>query len=251
MSLLALTYHDVTHPNNTSSGYAGAGADRFKLTQARFAEYLDATEPVQAQARSLFLTFDDVGASARETIAVMLAERGWRGHFFVVTSLIGEPGFLGPEGVKELHAAGTWSAATVTRIRTSRSCPAHGHRGMEAQQGDARCLLGGPVEAASVPTGFYTATVGRCAVEAGLTHLFTSEPWLEPRPLDGGSAGYGRFSVISTTPAARIASLCRLSRAAVWREASLFWYGRQVAKRALGPLYTRLREPLLARLTRR
>ena len=51
------------------------------------------------------LTFDDGGASALD-IAGMLERRGWRGHFFVTTSRIGEPGFVGPDAVRELAERG-------------------------------------------------------------------------------------------------------------------------------------------------
>lgn len=261
MPLLALAYHDVVGPGKPPSGFGGIGADRFKLERTRFAEHLDAvarsgiavcavTDTGGQPARRLFLTFDDGGASAAAAIAPMLDAHGWRGHFFIVTGRIGEPGFLAGDEIRELHAGGhvigshSHSHPNLTRLPVA--AVADEWKRSTAILED---LLGEPVEVASVPTGFYSDAVGRAAADAGLSHVFTSEPWLRPHPAGSGRA-YGRFSVISTTPAARIGSLCELSRATVWREASV-WYGRKAAKRVLGPVYARLREPLLARLPRR
>jgi peptidoglycan/xylan/chitin deacetylase (PgdA/CDA1 family) len=262
VSLLALTYHDVIPLGHSISGFVGLGSDRFKLTQTHFAEHLSAvassavtvalvTDTALRSPRRLFLTFDDGGTSASTTIAPMLADLGWRGHFFVVTSQIGASGFLGPEAVRELRAAGhVVGSHSHTHPDLTRVPALTVSEEWKRSRAILEDLLGEPVEVASVPTGSYTDAVGRAAAEAGFSKIFTSEPWLKPRVLGGDGTAYGRFSVISTTPAERIASLCRLSRAAVWREASV-WYSRKAAKRALGPVYARLREPLLARLPKR
>ena len=46
-----------------------------------------------SQERHVLLTFDDGGKSAVR-IADLLEEQGWRGHFFITTAMIGEPGFV-------------------------------------------------------------------------------------------------------------------------------------------------------------
>ena len=71
------------------------------------------------------------------------------------------------------------------------------------------------------------------------------EPWLEPRLL-GDARVYGRFSIVSDTPASHVAALCRLERGTLWRERAS-WETRKVAKTALGPLWFPVREALLAR----
>src|SRR5205823_11855730 len=69
------------------------------------------------------LTFDDGGASAITTIAPMLEEFGWRGHFFITTDYIDAPGFLTREQIRELHRRG--------HVIGSHSCS---HRGRMSSQ---------------------------------------------------------------------------------------------------------------------
>jgi CheY-like chemotaxis protein len=106
-------------------------------------------------------------------------------------------------------------------------------------------VLGAPVTVLSVPTGFYTSRVGRIAAEAGYRHLFTSEPRVRPRSLSGALV-YGRFSVLASTPAARVEQLCRFSRGALWREGAK-WYAKRVPKILLRGHYERVRRFVLAR----
>jgi hypothetical protein len=106
-------------------------------------------------------------------------------------------------------------------------------------------LLGTAVTVASVPTGRYTKRVGLLAVQAGYEHVFTIEPWLEPRQL-GSMLVYGRYAVYATTSEARVAALCSLSRPTLlWMAGG--WYARKAAKAVLGPLYDPLRRRVLAR----
>ena len=233
MSLLALVYHDVIHLTGALSGFVGTGADRFKVGHVRFAEHLAAvaksgiavslvTERAKAPLQRLFLTFDDGGASASTTIAPMLAEQGWPGHFFVVTEQIGAPGFLGPDGIRELRAAGhvigTHSHSHPNLARLPAAEIADEWKRSKAILED---LLGEQVDVASVPTGYYSDAVGREAVAAGLEHVFVSDPRLRPRPIGESGTLYGRFAVISTTPSERVERLCGLSRTTVLREASV------------------------------
>lgn len=106
-------------------------------------------------------------------------------------------------------------------------------------------LLGAEVDTLSVPRGYATLSILDAAAACGYRHLFTSEPWLEPREV-GTALAYGRLSVTEVTPVSRVAAFARLSRTAVLREASL-WYARKAAKAAAGPAYDRVRERLLAR----
>ena len=116
---------------------------------------------------------------------------------------------------------------------------------MAGQQGRPRRPRRSAVVVASVPTGRYTDEVGLLAAEAGYEHLFTSEPWLEPRAL-GSARAYGRFAINARTSPERIAALCSLSRPTLlWMGGG--WYARKAAKAALGPVYDPLRRRVLAR----
>jgi|SRR5215210_1866896 len=245
-------YHDV---GLEATGFTGAGADRYKLTRDGFAAHLDAIagdgrKPSlvtdSGGERRIALTFDDGGRSAATTIAPMLAQRGWHGHFFVTTERIGTPGFLDEDDIRALAAAGhvVGSHSHTHPVMTTLA---------DAQIADEwlrskavlEDVLAAPVTVLSVPNGFYSERVGRVAAEAGYRHIFTSQPWLRPRPLAGALA-YGRFSVLAATPAARVEGLCRFSRRAVATEAAK-WYAKSIPKRLLGRHYRRMRQVLLAR----
>lgn len=258
--VLALMYHDVAATGRLDeTGFRGPGADHYKLTPESFADHLDVigasgrhpelvTTPAETT-RRILLTFDDGGRSAGDTIAPMLTARGWRGHFFVTTDRIDTAGFLTRAEIAALHSAGhvvgSHSHSHPVMTRLSDAEIADEWRRSKTILEDT---LGAAVTTLSVPTGYYEERVGRIAVGLGYRHVFTSEPWLEPRRLGDGVA-YGRFQVTAGTPAARVDALCRFSRSAVWRAASAR-RAKAGAKTMLGPAYGAVRRALLARTAR-
>jgi hypothetical protein len=97
-------------------------------------------------------------------------------------------------------------------------------------------VLGEPCETASVPGGDLSARVQRCAAEAGVRYLFTSEPTVTPTHVDGCWT-LGRFVVKTGTSAARVAELARLRG---WRRALLVRQLKLAARHLLPGLYRRL-----------
>jgi hypothetical protein len=91
----------------------------------------------------------------------------------------------------------------------------------------------------------WSPAVARAAAAAGYTDFFVSDPRTKPSVVEDIRV-HGRFSVIADTTPERIAALCRLSRAAIWREVA-FWRARTAGKRALGPIYARRRSRILGR----
>lgn len=238
-------YHEVTD-DPASSGFQRPGALAYKHTIAAFAEHLAriAETPIRpslmteldltAPGRHLVLTFDDGGKSAL-TAAELLAKRGWKGHFFIVTSLIGHPTFLDAGGIRALRAAG--------HVIGSHS---HTHPSIFREQAPARMveewrissdilsqLTGDPCTSAAVPGGDISTRVLESADTAGLRYLFTSEPWLTPRRM-GNCAILGRYSVKVTTSAAQVGALARFRG---WRTALLRRRLKVWATRALPPVY--------------
>jgi peptidoglycan/xylan/chitin deacetylase (PgdA/CDA1 family) len=194
----------------------------------------------------VLLTFDDGGRSALSETAPMLERRGWRGHFFVTTDRIGASGFLERDDIISLHEAGH---VVGSHACTHRPLPPLDDADLRREWSESKAiledLLGAPVTVASVPTGRYSRRVGLAAAEAGYEHLFTIEPWLEPRPL-GSLLQHGRFSVYARTSERRITALCSLSRPTLlWMSGG--WYARKAAKAVLGPVYDPLRRRVLAR----
>lgn len=243
--IAALMYHEVTDAPATT-GFQRPGAVAYKHSVAAFTEHLarldDAPHPpslitdvdLHAPGRHLVLTFDDGGTSAL-VAAELLARRGWKGHFFIVTSLIGSPTFLDAAGIRAMRDAG--------HLIGSHS---HTHPNIFRDQSTARMveewrvsadilsqITGDPCASASVPGGDISARVLESADAVGIRYLFTSEPWLRPRRV-GDCAVLGRYSVKVTTSAAQVSALVHFrgwTRALVRRRLKVW------ATRALPPLY--------------
>ena len=243
--IAAFTYHEVTD-DPSSSGFQRLGAVPYKLTPRAFAEHLawiaagpvaptrvtsiDFTRP----GRFLVLTFDDGGKSALYA-GDELCRRGWTGHFFVVSSLVGGRTFMTAGDIRHLvscgHLVGTHSHThpdifrdlTATRMleewRTS--CDAIGD------------LVGEACVTASVPGGDISLAVLESAWRAGVRYLFTSEPWLAPRRVHECWV-LGRFSPKAGTPPARIGELARFRG---WTRALMLRRLKALARASLPLLY--------------
>ena len=238
-------FHEVTD-DPTSTGFQRPGAMAYKHSHQAFARYLDqfATAPERPKlvtavdlaqpGRHLFLTFDDGGKSALAA-AEALEHRGWRGHFFIVTSLLGNRTFLTAEEIRALrrggHVIGSHSHTHPSIFREQSP-------GRMVEEWRTSCdqlaqLLGEPCLSASVPGGDISRRVLESARTAGLQYLFTSEPWLNPRRLDTCWI-LGRYSVKVETSAARVGELARFRG---WTSALVRRRLKVLATRALPPLY--------------
>jgi peptidoglycan/xylan/chitin deacetylase (PgdA/CDA1 family) len=264
MKVNALCYHDVVADGAAldSSGFDGAAANSYKLDAAAFRLHMewieqevlasrDARRPStihdlllrkSSASQTCLLTFDDGGSSAISTIAPILEDFGWRGHFFVTTDYIDAPGFLNRTGIRELHRRG--------HVIGSHSCT---HRGRMSSFGPERLvmewgiskeilsgLLGEEVTTAAVPSGFYVPLVAEAAATVGLKALFTLEPTSRVESI-GGCLVLGRYLIKRNAPArlaARLAVGSMVPRAAQW----LTWNAKKVAKSGLGGLYPKVRK---------
>jgi peptidoglycan/xylan/chitin deacetylase (PgdA/CDA1 family) len=94
-------------------------------------------------------------------------------------------------------------------------------------------LLGEPCPTASLPGGDASTLVFRAAAQAGLHYLFTSEPWLKARRVDGCWI-LGRVFPKVGTPPERVGELARFRG---WRRALLTRRLKGFARRAFPPLY--------------
>jgi peptidoglycan/xylan/chitin deacetylase (PgdA/CDA1 family) len=256
MKVLALEYHDVVADGDfDASGFPGAAAGSYKLTEEAFASHLDAIAATGAQAtravdwlanpgpgRPFFLTFDDGGRSAHGSIADALEAHGWRGHFFVTAGQVDMPAFLTRAEVRDLHARGhVIGSHSYTHPSMMGTCP-------PAQLADewARSVgllsdvLGEPVLTASLPGGFYTRPVAESAARAGLRVLFTSHPSTATEVVDGCRV-VGRYILRRwSTPrlAAALAAGKLRPRASQWLLRSTLTMLRSVG----GRQYTRVRD---------
>jgi peptidoglycan/xylan/chitin deacetylase (PgdA/CDA1 family) len=244
----AFGYHEVT-TDPATTGFQRPGAAPYRLTPDGFDAHLAAfaAGPIApervtdvdlaAGGSHLFLTFDDGGRSALDA-AELLARRGWRGHFFIVTGLLGERTFLEAAGVRALHDAGhVIGTHSHTHPAIFREQPFD--RMVEewrVSRDRLEQIVGEPCLSASVPGGDLSAAVLRSAATAGLRWLFTSEPWVAPRR-QGDCWVLGRAMVkVSTSPQ----TAGDLARFRGWGRALLVRRIKNAARAVAPPLYRML-----------
>jgi peptidoglycan/xylan/chitin deacetylase (PgdA/CDA1 family) len=238
-------YHDVAEEEK-ASGFRVSSARPYQLALPRFVAHLEAVGQGPLPPRTVFdfssdrngllLTFDDGGESAMR-VSELLDARGWKGHFFVTTGFIGKAGFVSRNDVLDLHRRGHVVGSH------SHTHPNICYNLREEEMLDEwrmSCnllgdILGAPVTTASVPGGDMDRRTVATAAQAGIRHLFTSEPTFTPWR-DSEITCFGRVCVMHDTPPAAIERFIRFKG-----------FGRQMAirrskqfiKRLVGPLYRR------------
>jgi peptidoglycan/xylan/chitin deacetylase (PgdA/CDA1 family) len=267
MGAITLLVHDVYVSDPAESGFRSDAADRYKLSIADFDAQLDGvarargdapalatddmfrvagrhTQPAvacAANAHTPFLfTVDDGGVSYHTLIADRLEARGWRGHCFVSTDFIGQPGFLDAVRIRDLdargHVIGSHSASHPARFSacTTEQMVAEWSRSRDVLED----ILGHRVDVASVPGGYFSPAVARAAHAAGIRVLFTSEPVTTIQPaLD--CTLIGRFTIRQGDPAdaaQRFVMASPWARATAWAS----WNAKGLIKPLLGPSYIRI-----------
>lgn len=244
--MVYLLFHDVYASDPRDSGFRSPAADRYKLTIGQFERELSGLAQAGPDALPFELTFDDGGASFYSIAANRLEALGWRGHCFVSTDFVDQPGFLTRANIRELHqrghVIGSHTASHPPRIHTySRDVILDEWRRSIAMLAE---ITGAPVRSASVPGGFYHRIVGEAAAEAGITTLFTSEPVLSSSIVDGCRIE-GRFTIRQHSApglAARLVGAPSWSRWAMWAD----WNAKAAVKPILGPFYARVADWLMA-----
>jgi peptidoglycan/xylan/chitin deacetylase (PgdA/CDA1 family) len=161
------------------------GEDRVWVTVDQFEQVLDAV----AGRDDVRFTFDDGNASDVEIALPRLVEAKVKAEFFVCAGLLGEPGRVDADGVRELVKAGMrvgshgWLHRDWRRVNESEAREEF----VEAQRviGD---LIGSPVTTAAIPFGSYDRHVLRRLRPARLRRVYTSDggparpdSWLQPR----------------------------------------------------------------------
>lgn len=186
------------------------------------------------------ITVDDGGVSYHTHIADALESRGWRGHCFVTTGMIGRRGFLDTALLRDLDVRGHVIASHSATHPTRFSACSYPQMVSEWRQSRAvlEDILGHAVTVASIPGGYFSPAVAQSAREAGIDVLFTSEPvtTIDDR---SGVTLIGRFTIRQGDR--RDASM-RLVSPSSWArtEAWLRWNAKGLVKPLLGPAYMRV-----------
>jgi peptidoglycan/xylan/chitin deacetylase (PgdA/CDA1 family) len=260
MKALAIMYHDVVERGaDDASGFPGAWPALYKLERGEFEKHLNAIQAaIGAKSVSLadgpvvencalFLTFDDGGVSAYDPIAPMLEKRGWRGHFFITTDRIGQPGFVTREHIRELrrrgHVIGSHSCSHPTRMSAlSREELMREWSGSVALLSD---ILGEGATVASVPGGYYSRAVAQAAAACGVRNLFNSEPTVRVSSIDGCLV-LGRYFV-QRGMAPETSAGFAAGRFGPRAKQSALWAVKKAAKAIGGEAYVRVLRRLLGR----
>lgn len=263
MKVTGLLFHDVVPRGRPDlSGFQSPDADIYKIDCVEFEQHLATIDQSILEPPTLvfdqksitgprvLITFDDGGVSAATFIADILGARGWLGHFLITTDFIGNPGFLGPPQIRDLHSRGhiigTHSCSHPVRMA---ACSTE-QLDREWRESIARLqdILGSAIEVASIPGGDYGDNVVAAAAEAGIRHLFTSEPLTSVRMVKGCYI-YGRFSVQQGVRPQLVKSLIRGD---VWpRIRTLaFWNAKKILKKAGGSVWIEGRRRIIAARSR-
>lgn len=271
MNFITLMYHDVASQDAfATSGFAGAGADLYKLATEDFNAHLNtiaqraAHAPVRVcdvdykvdcksekhEARAtppLMLTFDDGGASAHTIIAPMLEARGWRAHFFVSTNRINTPEFLSHKQIVDLHNRGhiIGSHSHSHPLRMAHLSPAQLACEWQMSVGILSDITGERVTTASIPGGGFSLAVAETAAASGIENLFTSEPVRRARAINGCTL-FGRYAVQRRTSPNQISDLIGKGNYARHRQYAL-WNFKKVFKRVGGENFLKLRQFIIER----
>jgi peptidoglycan/xylan/chitin deacetylase (PgdA/CDA1 family) len=238
-------YHDVTD-DPCASGLQRDAATPFKLHPTEFGAHLDSISrglavpalvtdiDLARPGRHLLLTFDDGGKSALK-VGDELSRRGWRGHFFISTSLIGRRTFLDASEIRHLRKAGHMVGShSHTHPNIYRELSWERMVVEWRQSSDILAqILGEPCITGAVPGGEISEAVLRSGGRAGLRYLFTSEQLLRPQ-IVGGCWVLGRFCTKATTTPETIAQLAQFQG---WAGKLLMRRIKGVARRSVPPLY--------------
>lgn len=251
--LNTLLFHDVYQDRPDESGFRGAAADRYKLPLDAFRRQLrsigavrddapvDVTRVPQSPGSAPWaFSVDDGGISYHSLLAPLLAERGWIGHCLVTTDRLGQPGFLHPRHVRELHDAGhVIGSHTASHPRRIDAC---GWNRLVDEWARSKAVLeditGSEILVGSVPGGYFVPRVARAAREAGLRFLFTSEPETTTRLMHDCRV-LGRYTIRRNSPDDLAGRLLRPRDTARMRQWAA-WNVKKVIKKALGTGYIHL-----------
>lgn len=134
--------------------------------------YLAAKPPI---AVPVVISFDDGDLSCHSIAAPILERHGLRGHFFVVTGWIGQPGFMTADHLRDLVRRGhAVQSHSCSHPRLPSLPAARIDKELCDSKSDLEWILGVPVTQFSIPGGAYDDRVIEAARRAGYAAVFNS-----------------------------------------------------------------------------
>jgi len=248
--IISFGYHDVVCDNNFESGFQNIGAIQYKLRSNVFEHQIgiisDYLESKQLDKNLVALTFDDGGESFYSVIAPVLEKYGFKGYFFITTSLIGTKGFVSREQVKELHTRGHVIGTHSHTHPKNISNLSYGK--IEEEWSNSVEILSNiiseKVRVASIPGGFYSEKSRKALLKCGIEIIFTSYPSRKVRHNADNQYIIGRFSIKKDTSSKSLIRLISNNGFFVICE-FIKWKVLALARLTLGNKYYLIREALL------
>lgn len=187
---VAFLYHDVIPSEyNDESGYATQGSWRYKLSPKRFQNHLDRlkTKHISVSLVSeltpdftgqhVLLTFDDGGQSLADYAAPIMENEDLRGHIFIITDFVGQPGYLDRSQIQELSNIGHHIGShTRTHPNLKSLSPIERKDELLGSKKEIESITGRNCESLSIPGGAYNEEVVNHAFQLGYSNVFTSKP---------------------------------------------------------------------------
>ena len=243
-------YHDVFRNDIKESGFQNTGAIPYKLNSHAFedqiciiSKFCDTGKLGKSQ---IALTFDDGGESAHTIIAPILEKYGFKGFFFITTSLTGTTGFMNKEQILDLHNRGHYIGAhshTHPRNISNLSVTEIAYEWTKSVE-TLNKIISSQINVASIPGGFYSEQSRIKLHECGIKTIFTSIPTKKIEYNSDNQQIIGRFTIKNETSAEVISQLLsNNSMALIYQFAK--WRGLALVRSALGNNYYRIREILL------
>ncbi len=150
--------------------------------------YRDIISAVQREP-NVAVTFDDGNASDVETALPPLVSAGLKATFFVLAGRLDKAGYLAPDDLSSLSAAGMQIGSHGMRHRPWRDLDEHdAHEELVVAREVLESHVGKPVDRAACPFGVYDRTALGRLRRAGYQTVYTSDGglaragrWLQPR----------------------------------------------------------------------
>jgi len=248
--IMSLNYHDVIHDDNSESGFQNLGAIQYKLKSSEFERQIcaitDYFESKQLDKTQIALTFDDGGESSYSVIAPILEKYGFKGYFFITTSLIGTPGFMKSWQIldmyKRKHFIGVHSHTHPKNISKLPYAKVEEEWSLCVEI--LSSILSDNIKIASIPGGFYSGLSGTALKKSGIEMIFTSKPSKKIELNTDNQYIIGRFSIKNGTSCQTVIRLLN-NNSFIQIYEFIKWWGLTRVRSALGKNYYRIREILL------
>ena len=189
--MIVLNYHRIAEANARHEFYTvapAAFAGHLDVLAARGRRVVTTDEVLDggADEKSVMLHFDDGTSDHFLTVAPLLARYHFHGVFFISTAKIGKEGYLTPDQIRQMAAAGH-----------AIECHGHSHRRMDRMSGDEldgelslsvreiQRLTGRSPRILAPPGGFLSRQVVDAASKFGMNIIRTMRWNDNPLPLRG------------------------------------------------------------------